>query len=318
MRAIVNTPGGPGRVALTGEVPEPDEVLLAVEAFSLNRGELALLAARPAGWRAGQDVAGTVLAAAADGSGPPAGERVVGLVEGAGWAERVAVPVRRLAAPPAGVDVAAAATLGIAGRTALRTVTLGGSLLGRRVLVTGAAGGVGRFQTQLAALAGADVVAVTRRPDAGKALRSVGAADVVPRPADAEGLFDLVLDDVGGRSLASAVSKVAPGGTVVLVGASDPEPARLTPLDFLGHENAQILTYFSYAQPETVDRDLATLTALLTDGRLTPHLGICTGWENTDQALEALTQGQVDGNAVLSVPSSSTPASTTTGTGGSA
>lgn len=88
---------------------------------------------------------------------------------------------------------------------------------------------------------------------------------------------------------------------MVLVGASDPEPARLTLLDFLGHENAQILTYFSYAQPETVDRDLATLTALLTDERLTPHLGICSGWENTDQALEALTQGQVDGDAVLTV-----------------
>lgn len=303
MRAIVNTPGGPSRVALTDDLPEPgpapDEVLLAVEAFSLKRGELALLSARPAGWRPGQDVAGTVLVSAADGSGPPVGTRVAGLVEGAGWAERVAVPVRRLAALHAGVEVAAAATLGIAGRTALRTVALGGNLLGRRVLVTGAAGGVGRFQTQLAAIGGAQVVAVTRSPGARRTL--LGAADVVEQTADADGLFDLVLDGVGGRSLAAAVSKVAPGGTVVLLGASDPAPAQLTLLDFVGHENATIRTYFSYAQPETVDRDLAALAGLLADGRLTPHLGIYAGWESTGDAVEALAAGQVHGKAVLTV-----------------
>lgn len=303
MRAIVNTPGGRSRVALADDLPEPtpapDEVLLAVEAFSLNRGELALLSARPAGWRPGQDVAGTVLAPAADGSGPPVGTRVVGLVENAGWAERVAVPVRRLAALPAGVEVAAAATLGIAGRTALRTVALGGNLLGRRVLVTGAAGGVGRFQIQLAAVAGADVVAVTRRRNDGQTL--LGAGDVVAQTADADGLFDLVLDGVGGRTLASAVSKVAPGGTLVLVGASDPEPAQLTLLDYVGHENATIRTYFSYAQPETVDRDLAALAGLLADGRLTPHFGIYAGWETTFDAVEALSAGQVHGKAVLTV-----------------
>lgn len=305
MRAIVNTPDDRSRVALADDLPEPtpapDEVLLTVEAFSLNRGELSLLSARPARWRPGQDVAGTVLAAAADGSGPPAGTRVVGLVEGAGWAERVAVSVRRLAALPAGVDVAAAATLGIAGRTALRSVALGGNLLGRRVLVTGAAGGLGRFQTQLAAIAGADVVAVTRRPDDHKKPIIIGAGDVVARTTEADGLFDLVLDGVGGRTLTSAVSKVTPGGTVVLVGASDPEPAQLNLLDFVGHENAIIHTYFSYAQPETIDHDLAALAGLLADGRLTPYLGIHAGWETIHDAIEALSAGQVNGKAVLTV-----------------
>ena len=80
MRAIVNTPGGPAPVAIR-EVAEPvpaaNEALVAVHAFSLNRGEMRLFQVRPEGWRPGQDIAGVVVRQAADGSGPPAGTRVV-------------------------------------------------------------------------------------------------------------------------------------------------------------------------------------------------------------------------------------------------
>jgi NADPH2:quinone reductase len=302
MRAIVNTPGGPGRAAITDEVPEPapapDEALVAVEAFSLNRGELALLAARPAGWRPGQDIAGTVLTPAADGSGPAAGTRVAAVVEEGGWAERAAVPVRSMAALPAGTGTAAAATLGIAGRTALRTVALGGSVLGRRVLVT-AAGAVGRFQIQLAALAGAEVTAVSRRPDTAQELRGEGAVAVVGAVADAAGLFDLVL--VGGRTLAAAVGKAAPGGTVVLVGVADPEPARLSLADFFGHENAVIRSFFSYAQPGPAGDDLAILAGLIAAGRITAPIGLHATWDQANDALDALADGKINGKAVLDI-----------------
>ncbi len=305
MRAIVNTPEGPGRIELRDGMvepaPEPDQALVAVEAVSINRGELALLSSRPAGWQPGQDIAGTVLAAATDGSGPRAGSRVVGLVEGAGWAEQAAVRVRQLAELPEQVDTASAATLPIAGRTALRTVALGGNLLGRRVLVTGAAGGVGRFQVQIAALAGAEVTAVTRRTDLRDDLLGLGATSIVEQPANADGLFDLVLDAVGGRQISSAVAKVAPGGTVVLIGASDPEPAQLSLLDFAGHENAILRSYFSYAQPDTIDCDLASLVRLLADHRLTPHIGLRSSWTDTNAALDAFAAGRVDGKAVLDV-----------------
>jgi len=304
MRAIINTPGGLGRTALDAEaaepVPAPDEALVAVEAFSLNRGELALLAARPVGWRPGQDIAGTVLEPAVDGSGPAAGTRVAALVAGAGWAERAAVPVRALAVLPDRVEVVAAATLGMAGRTALRTVALGGSLLGRRVLITGT-GAVGRFQIQLAALVGAEVVAVSRRLDRTPALLAEGAARVAAAVADADGLFDLVLDNVGGRALAAAVHKIAPGGTVVLVGVADPEPAQLTLTDFFGHENAVIRSYFSYDQPGPAGDDLATLTGLLASGRVTAPVGLHIGWDQTNDALDALASGKIDGKAVLDV-----------------
>jgi NADPH:quinone reductase-like Zn-dependent oxidoreductase len=303
MRAIISTPDGLGRVRLD-DVPEPlpapDEALVAVGAVSLNPGELALLRSRPAGWRPGQDLAGTVAVAARDGSGPAAGTRVVALVEQAGWAERVAVPVTRLATLPDTVTDAQAATLGIAGRTALRTVALGGHLLGGRVLITGG-GAVGEFQLQLATAAGARVVAASRRPDAAKRLIAAGATDVVGAAGDAEGLFDLVLDTVGGRTLAAAVDKVAPGGTVVLIGVSDPEPAALTLSDFFGHENATIRAYFSYADQAPVDRDLATLAALVSDGRLTPPVSVQASWEAADEVLDALAGGRVHGKAVLTL-----------------
>src|SRR5260370_18885042 len=99
MLAIVNTPGGPEPVAIR-EVAEPDlrpnEALVAVHAFSLNRGELRLFQVRPEGWRPGQDIAGVVARAAADGSGPAAGTRVVALTDQAGWAEPAPVPSHRM------------------------------------------------------------------------------------------------------------------------------------------------------------------------------------------------------------------------------
>src|ERR1041385_2141827 len=82
MKALVNTPKGATPVELRDvpePAPQPHEVLIAVHAFSLNRGELTLMRIRPEGWRPGQDVSGVVLQAAADGSGPKAGTRVVAI-----------------------------------------------------------------------------------------------------------------------------------------------------------------------------------------------------------------------------------------------
>src|SRR5437588_2839650 len=99
MLAVVNTPAGREPVA-SRAVAEPElhanEALVAVHAFSLNRGELRLFQVRHEGWRPGQDIAGVVVRAAAGGSGPAAGTRVVALTDQAGWAERAAVPAHRM------------------------------------------------------------------------------------------------------------------------------------------------------------------------------------------------------------------------------
>jgi NADPH2:quinone reductase len=168
---LVNTPSGKRLIEMR-EVPEPtpapDEALVEVRAFSLNRGDFYLLARQPEGWIPGNDVSGVVTRAASDGSG----SRVVGFVGDSGWAQRVAVPVDRLAVLSGSVGFSEAAALPVAGLTALRALRLGGLLLGRRVLVTGASGGVGRFAVQLAALSEARVSGVAGSPERGEGRRT--------------------------------------------------------------------------------------------------------------------------------------------------
>src|SRR5260370_27912126 len=98
MLAIVNTPGGPEPVAIREVAepePRPNEALVAVHAFSLNRGELRLFQVRPEGWRPGQAIARVVLRAASDGSGPAAGTPIVPLCDSQGSAYPSPMPPHR-------------------------------------------------------------------------------------------------------------------------------------------------------------------------------------------------------------------------------
>lgn len=115
--------------------------------------------------------------------------------------------------------------------------------------------------------------------------------------------FDVVLDGVGGASLERAVRAVRPKGTIILYGATDPQPAKLTLLDFIGHEGARILTYFSYAagDEENIGADLTTLAELVARGELRPTVGTVVDWREADRALTALAAGQVAGKAVLTI-----------------
>ena len=121
MRAMIADGRGSVRLGEADEpVPAAHETVIAVEAYSVNRGETFQLEAPLRGWRPGKDVAGTVVSEAADGSGPPAGARVVGHAGGFGWAERAAVATSAVAVLPDSVHVATAAALPLAGLTALR------------------------------------------------------------------------------------------------------------------------------------------------------------------------------------------------------
>lgn len=295
MLAVVNTPSAASRTELRqvdDPVPGPGEALIEVRAFSVNRGELSLLRNRPDGWRPGQDVAGVVL------SGPHQGERVVANLEWEGWAQRAVARPSRMAVLPDEVTFEQAASLPIAGLTALRTLRLGGSLLGRAVLVTGASGGVGRFAVELAAGSGAHVTAVARRTEG---LAELGASQVVTDIADAEGRHDLILESVGGPSLAAAFGLVAPRGTIVLLGNSTNEPTPVNFFDFFGHEDADLRLFHSYFQGDDFTTDLTVLVGLIAAGRLHPQLGVVESWRNLDAVLDRLAAREVDGKAVLLV-----------------
>lgn len=281
--------------------PASDEALISVRATSLNRGELRLLAIRPKGWIPGQDIVGVVERAATDGSGPATGARVAALVDKAGWAERVAVPADRLAVLPDGVSFASAATLPVAGTTALRTLRLGGDLAGQRVLITGASGAVGRFQVQIAREQGASATAIAAARHA-EDLRGLGAEQVVESIELAEGPFSLITESVGGQSLAHAIERVAPGGTIVMFGSSSGE---LTPIGFRqfvpGHEGARLQTFAYYTSGSGIGADIASLLALVAAGRLETRVALNLPWTDIAQALDALRERRFSGKAVLTV-----------------
>ena len=281
--------------------PLANEALVSLHATSLNRGELRLLAIRPNGFIPGQDVVGIVERAATDGSGPAAGTRVAALVDQAGWAERVAVPTDRLAVIPDGVGFASAATLPVAGTTALRTLRHGGDLAGQPVLITGASGAVGRFQIQIAREQGASVTAVAS-PRHHDDLRRIGAEQVVESIELAEGLFSLITESVGGKSLAGAIERIAPGGTIVMFGSSSGELAPVGFRQFVpGHEGARLQTFAYYASGSAIGDDIAALLDLVAAGRLETRVAMTMPWTDIDQALDALRQRSFSGKAVLTV-----------------
>ncbi|MFJ9434408.1 zinc-binding dehydrogenase [Streptomyces sp. NPDC101490] len=303
MRAVLHGPEG----LHLADVPEPrprdGEVLIAVAAISLDFGEVAH---RPTGTSAGRvpgwDAAGIVTRGAADGSGPPVGSRVVTFGWDGAWAELRAAETTNLAVVPDGIDLGVAAALPVAGVTALQALRRLGPVRGRRVLVTGASGGVGRFAVQLAALAGAWVIASVGDRSRAEGLRELGADEIVLEPGALSDPVFGVLDNVGGDQLAEAFLRLEPDGVVQAIGRA----ARLpTTIDFevAGTLPARArLENFNVATP--FGPDLAVLIRLLESGRLVPQIGWRGHWEQAELASTALLARRIHGKAVLDVPAS--------------
>lgn len=303
MRAVVYDPQARANLRLA-DVDEPvvadSEALIEVRTTALNFGEVHFIdRMRRPGEVPGWDAAGVVLQAAADGSGPPVGSRVVGFHGAGGWAQRRAVPTENLAILPDSVEFGPAAALPVAGVTALQALRRLGPVVGRRVLITGASGGVGRFAVQLAARAGAHVIAAVGSEARGSGLRELGAAEVVVGLADVRKPVFGVLDNVGGRLLAEAFSLVDDGGSVQSIGMASNRP---TTIDFEAERQFGVqkrLEPFTVRTPFAPD--LAYLVELLAAGELDPQIGLRASWEDVAEAAEALLDRRVAGKAVLDV-----------------
>ena len=304
MRAIVLAPDQPDRIAFA-EVPEPvparDEVVIDVRAVSLNRGEFRRLRQMAPGTIVGYDPAGLVAVEAADGSGPPTGTRVIGLIPNGSWAQRVAVPARVVAPIPDEVTFEQAATVPVAGLTSLAALAHGAPLLGKRVLITGAAGGVGRFAVQLARLQGAHVTALVGGPDRAAGMRGIGAEEVIDRLTPDGDPFDLILESVGGDVLTAALPLIAHRGTMVIIGGSSDTPSTFDGLVFArkGPITIHGMSLFLEMERQGMDRrEMAWLLGLVADGRLDPQIDRVASWRDMGSLLAALGDRRINGKAV--------------------
>jgi len=305
--AVVVDPEAPGRLVIrpvSDPAPDRGEAVVRVRAISLNRGEVRRAGMAAAGWRPGWDLAGDVERAAADGTGPPAGTRVVGLLPEAAWAQRIAIATHALAALPDTVTFSQAATFPVAGLTALHALAKGGLLVNRRVLVTGATGGVGDFAVQLARLAGAHVTAVARRADQAPAVRELGAHEVVMGddiPSSPK--FDLILDSVGGRTLGTALAALDRGGICVTFGVSAGAEVTFDARTFFVGGRATLYGFYLFQELglEPASVGLRRLADLVAAGQLTPHVSVERPWKEIGQVALDLMHRRFPGKAVLAI-----------------
>ncbi|MCE7011271.1 zinc-binding dehydrogenase [Kibdelosporangium philippinense] len=296
MRALVTTPDTKFGLQLKeapDPVPSPDQVVIEVENASLNHGDVAAAGRAKPDRVGGWDAAGIVVQAAADGSGPKVGDRVVTTGLAGAWAEKRAVPVNELAVVPDSVDLAVASALPIAGVTATRALHRSGDIAGKRVLITGASGGVGRYAIQIAAQKGAHVVALARRGDG---LAELGAQEVV---SDLDGVqpVDVILENVGGPTLVQSWELLKPGGVLQSIGWTSMEPAVFPPYATVGE--AKSLSPFTSGNK--YGPDLEYLLKLVAEGKLKVDIGWRGSWTDFDEAAAALFGRQVAGKAVLDV-----------------
>lgn len=311
MKAVVVRPDRPERLMIKDVAPPaplPSEALVRVQAVSLNRGEVRrAFGATEAGMRPGWDLAGVVEQAAADGSGPQAGMRIVGFKPSGAWAEHAAVPTTALAALPEAVSFAQAATLPVAGLTALLALQKGGLILGKRVLITAATGGVGDFAVSLAAFAGAHVTAHVRRPEQAafaqaSGAHSVAVGDSLAQAAGAHGPFALILDSVGGQTLTDALALLDVGGTCVNFGTTAGGAVTFDASRFYATGGASLLGFILFhevTQGEPPSAGLATLAALVSEGHLAPQISVEAPWTEIARVAQNLVDRKYAGKAVL-------------------
>ena len=318
MKAIVYHNYGPPDVLQCEEIEKPtpgdDEVLIKVRAASVNpfdrlfRGRPYMVRImtglrKPKDTRLGRDVAGQVEAVGRNVTQFKPGDEVFGSCRGA-FAEYVSAPESALAVKPDNVTFEQAASVPIAALTALQGLRDKGQIRpGQKVLINGAAGGVGTFAVQIAKSFGADVTGVcsTRNVDM---VRSIGADRLIDYTqgdfTKGTERYDLILDCISNHSLAACRRVLNPNGKFVIVGASKVRTSLSHALKGL------VLSWFvSQNFVMLIARlrkdDLTILGDLMRAGKVTPVIDRCYSLSEVPEAIRYLEEGHARGKVVITL-----------------
>jgi len=316
MKAIVQNGYGTTEHVSVKEVERPrindDQVLVKVRASSVNAGDLFTVKGspfiirfsagfpRPKDFILGWDVAGVVEEVGAGVDDLEAGDEIFGACESA-FAEFVAVKRRALTRKPANLTFEAAAAVPTAAITALQQLRdSGGMREGERVLVLGAAGGVGSFAVQIAKFLGASVTGLCRT-DKIDFVRSLGAEHVIDYTTEdftrSRERFDLILDNIGQVSFSRMKRLLTPTGRLV---PNSGHGGMSHVIDGMLHGMfSKKVTGMKIANLNRKDLDL--LAELLHNGDITPIIDEVFPFDDAARAIDALSGGDVKGKVVVAV-----------------
>ena len=322
MKAIVQDRYGPADVLELREIDRPevgdDDVLVRVKAAGIHQGDwhfmtglpylarLGMGLRRPKSIVRGMDVAGTVEAVGNGVTRLQPGDEVFGWCDGS-FAEYARAPQSHFLPKPACLTFEQAAAVPVSGIAALHGIRDAGRVqAGQKVLVIGAAGGVGSYAVQIARAFGADVTGVC---STGKAelVRSIGAAHVVDYTREdftrSEPRYDLIVDTAGRRPLRRLRRALTPTGTLVLVGG---EGGGRWLGGFQRHIGAALLSPFVRHQLRmllSIERgeDLAVLKELIEAGKVTPVIDRTYPISEVPDAMRHLAAGRAAGKTVITV-----------------
>ena len=316
--------GQPDEVLYTEQIEVgpvgPDEVLLEVEAASLNPLDWHFTTGTPlmlrvmAGFRApksrvrGRDVAGRVIAVGNEVTNLSVGDLVFGGVDGS-FAEYATAKPHNLAVVPDGCSAEEAAAVPIAAATALQAIDDHAPVKpGQRVLVNGAAGGVGTMAVQIAVARGAEVVGVCSAKNVGM-IKRLGASQVIDytsadslAAARAAGPFEVIIDGVGNWSTRELKSLLTESGAVVAFSGPKKNPLVGPFLSMIRKQLAFRFGSQSYAQfTATLKDSMDPIAALLASGDLRPEIHRTISLDEVPAALAELGEGHTPSKVVVQI-----------------
>ena len=325
MKAIVQDRFGPPDVLRLADVdppePGPDDVLVRVAAAGLNPYDWHMLRGdplvarlmggmglrRPAARVAGVDAAGAVTAVGANVSQLQPGDAVLGFCAGA-LAEYARAKADRVVPKPAGLSFEQAAAVPMAALTALQGLRdIAGVRAGHRVLINGAAGGVGTYAVQIATALGAEVTGVCSSGNV-ELVRSIGAIHVIDYTAEdftrGGAQYDVILDNVGNRPLSRLRQVLTPTGTLLLNGGGSPGHVigALGPIVRAAVTDRFVRQRLRPFLSKPNQADLLAVTGYIDDNRLTPVLDRTYPLAETADGLRHVERGHTRGKVVITVP----------------